>query len=265
MIDPIVDFPPPFRLYQERTTPDDVVMADVLAATDKWEAIAVGPESDFDSYFLFPSGLDSRDGQPPVVATSLGQPQQRSIKVSVESPYYGTTEGKWLMKSHLSQLTVGGSTRRSMSGINAAYRGTVDLLFYPRRPPNLPLKRPPAYNAARYTFGSAASAETDVLIMPTFGRKGFTVSAQRVSGSVAYSSGTFTLRVYGETFGVRSGGLDFFATTDLTGLTKVYSSNAFDFNGEIDACRWNYIRATVQEASLIGPDGSFEVMIQAVD
>lgn len=249
-----------FRLHVPNSHPDLVTVDNI--APDDYYAVAVGPESDFESYFLYPFGESQVAAKVPVGSAIRQAPQQNAIKVGVRTPHYGPVTGPIRVASHMSQLGTG--TRQAMTGIASTRLGTVDLLFYPRElvPPNLPLMRPDARYCARWTFNTADAVETDVLICPGFGRTRQLFSAARVSGAVAYVSGSLTLNFYGEQFMGRYSSTDQFATTLLG--TKVYSSGAFDYNAEYEG-RFDYYRVTVTEASLTGPDGALELQMLGED
>ena len=259
-------FPKPFRLHVPNTFPEDVAIDAIapIAYPGGYEAVAVGPESDFDQYFLYPEGRVLQDASTPLlVATQTARfaSQVQAVKVGIRAPYYGLLSGPIRLASHMSQISGGLTTagqRRSMTGVDSSRKGTVDLLFYPKRPPNLPLMRPDRRHVGRWTFGTADATETTILTAPGFGSREQLFSSRRISGAVAYVSGTFAMKVYGEQFIGRLSGTDFFASTLLQTFTV--TSNVFTSNYEYEG-RFDYYRVTATETSLSGPDGIFEVQL----
>lgn len=209
-----------------------------------WQAIAIGPDSDFDRCTI----VAKTQGVVPIqVAGGLAGSIDRQVdigdaafSVSVERPFIGRVEGPLRVLLPYAKGIYG--SQRLRPDNRALYQGfagrptflpRLELQLYSFLPPWLPTKRAPFELPFRFPeFGTTGESAVD-LYLPGFGRRSLTLSL-RMGG---YTAGQFAWRFTGRnSLELHDGTAIATITHDLQALTTETANfdRTYAFDGEFD-------------------------------
>ncbi len=245
--------PPPVRFYRPLTVkdPSGAMSVDGVGRGDLFEAVEVGPDSDWDEFYLFANGK-----QPPSPDLASygpdGNPLRNyfsdAIHVSVGNPYVGPLRGPIVACLPLAVYTQDGERQAGYIPPQAAYlpgrEWCLDLKFHRVNPLWFARQRPQKRIGAEMANYGGTVAETTLLYMPAMGREDFLLAYSALS----IVAGTVTLRIYGGTFGAGFGG----STMEklLASPTIVAAgAEAYEYEGKFDYYRVSGQRAGVTAAT----------------
>ncbi len=253
---------------------DTVVDLQLGLGGEEFEAVEIGPDSEADMIWLFPSPATI----PPLPdnmallpgSTIIRDPFKGAVPVSVGCPYVGPIRGPISIAPRYYNYSTGDAISGVRSGIYSAallalFGHRLRLRLWPVCPSAFPVMRAPLdYMAQVSMLGTVP--ETRMLIIPAHGRRdiemihgpGFGVANTPLTG------GTFTLRLYGMSnvpghLSSTAGRGSLLATFALTASG---TSGVFEYSGLFDHYVVTYQAAAVTTGIAATPSSRVVVRVR---
>lgn len=214
-----------------------------------WQAIAIGPESDYDRCTIVAGG----SGVPVPTAGGVEGSVDRQVDIashafalSVERPWIGPVDGPLnVLMPYAKSLVLEAGPTTSRLKANAStplwqqftgrpdFGARVELVLYPFLPPWLPTKRAPMEFAFNYpNFGT--TGETSLtLIVPGYGRRSLSLSL----GMLGLTAGSLSWNFKGANEAENDAGSPVISTTHTLQAATTEVANfgrTYAFDGEFD-------------------------------